>query len=310
MSRSDIVNELFKPARKNFPRRKVVLKGIDDLVELDLMDMQQIAKENEGFRYVLVVINCFSKKGYTVPLKNKTAAAVAEATKTILDRNKLKFKNAHTDMGTEFHGAFQKLMKDRGINHYFTYTENKASICERFIRTLKNKIYKSMALRANWRYIDKLDEITEKYNNTFHRTIKMAPNKVNRNNQKHLLETVFNYNRKIMIPKFSVGDYVRVSKPKFVFSRGFHPSWSSELFIVHSINVKYPVTYKLSNYDGSEIIKGAFYEHELQKTKNNDVWLVEKVLKKKGNKVLVRWYGFGSEHDTWEKETDVFDAES
>lgn len=310
MSRSDIVNELFKPARKNFERRKIVVKSIDDLLELDLMDMQQISKENDSYRYILAGINCFSKKGFAIPIKNKTAATVAEATKQLLALSKTNFKNVHTDKGSEFRGAFQKLMTDTGQNHYFSHSEMKAAICERFIRTLKQRIYKKMALRGNWRYIDVLDDIVKDYNNTKHRTIKMAPNEVNKKNEKRLLNTVFNYKRPVVKTKFKVGDTVRVSKKNFVFQKGYFPSWSTELFIVHKVNPKYPPTYILSNFDGSEVIQGQFYEFELQKTKNKDLYLVERVLKKKGNKVFVKWAGFSDQYNSWVDADEVFDAEN
>lgn len=311
MSRSDIVHELFKPARKNFKRRKVILKSINDLLQLDLMDMQQIAKDNDSYRYVLVGINCFSKKGFAIPIKNKKAVTVAEATEKLLRDSKTKFKHAQTDMGTEFQGAFQNLMKQKGIKYYNTFnSETKASIAERFIRTLKQMIYKSMALRGTWRYVDHLDDLVKLYNNKYHRTIGMKPNQVNGKNSKHLLSTVYNYHRKVMKPKFSIGDFVRVSKPQYIFSKGYHPSWSSELFRIVDINPKDPVVYRLSNYDGTELIRGTFYEPELQKTLNKDLWLVEKILKKRGNQALVRWSGFGEEHDSWVKLSEISNAEA
>lgn len=309
MSRSDIVRELHKPARRNFARRRVILKGIDDLVQFDLCEFQTLAKENDSYRYILTGINCFSKMGFAVPVKNKTAKEIALATEKILKQSKYRFKFCQTDQGNEFKGAFTDLMKKYNIHHYHSYSELKASICERFNRTLKNKIYFSMSLRGSLRYIDHLTEIVNKYNNTFHRTIKMKPRDVNKRNEKLLLNTVYNYKRPLMKPKFSVGDYVRVSKTRYVFTRGFHPSWSAELFRIHSINRKYPITYRLTDYYGKEIIKGAFYEMELQKTRNKNLHLVEKILKRRGNKVLVRWFGYGEESDSWEKASDILEAE-
>lgn len=166
-----------------------------------------------------------------------------------------------------------------------------------------------MSMRGSLRYIDHLDDIVKKYNNTYHRTIKMKPVQVNKRNEQLLLNTVYNYKRPLMKPKFSIGDYVRVSKTRYVFTRGFHPSWSAELFRVHSINRKYPVTYRLTDYYGKEVIEGAFYEAELQKTRNKNLHLVEKILKRRGNKVLVRWFGYGEENDSWEKASDVLEAE-
>lgn len=128
MSRSDIVHELYKPARKNFPRRKTVLKGINDLIQFDLMEMQQLAKENSNYRYILAGINCFRKKGFAEPIKNKQASTTAQASEKILNESQLNFQHCQTDLGSEFKGDFAKLMQKRHINHYSTNSETKASI--------------------------------------------------------------------------------------------------------------------------------------------------------------------------------------
>lgn len=235
---------------------------------------------------------------------------VAEAAKKILDESNAQFKLCQVDMGSEFKGPFKRLMESRNIHCYSTYSDLKASIIERLNKTFKNRIYKRMALRGSLRYIDVLPDIVSKYNDTYHRTIKMKPNQVNTRNEKLLLETVYNYPRPLKQPKFSLGDYVRISNKRHVFSRGFHPSFTPELFRIHAINPKYPVTYKLSDYYGEEIIKGSFYEEELQKTKNHDVFLVEKILRRRGNKVLIRWLGYGPEHDTWEEASNFLNAEN
>lgn len=310
VGRSDIVNELFKPVRRNFPRRRVELRSIDDLLQVDLAEVQKIASVNDSNRYILVAINCFSKKGYARPIRNKKATTVAEATANILDEANVAFKHCQTDQGSEFQGAFKKLLADRNIKHYHTFTGLKASICERFIRTLKQNLYRRMALRGSNRYIDILDEVLAAYNNRKHRTIKMSPNQVSRRNEKMLRETVYANYRPIVKAKYSIGDMVRVSKTKYIFDRGFHPSWTTQLYRIQRVNHKHPVTYTLSNFNGSEMVEGTFYEQELQRTKNPDVYLVEKIIRKRGNLVLVRWDGYSSEFDTWEKASSIYDVRS
>jgi hypothetical protein len=132
MSRRDIIEELFKPSRRRgYPRRKIVLKGIDDVIMFDLADFQSLAKENSGHRYLLVGINGFTKQGYAKPIKDKKAATVANAAEQILDESGVNFKLCNSDEGSEFKGQFQTLLKDRNIRYYNTYSEIKSSIVER-----------------------------------------------------------------------------------------------------------------------------------------------------------------------------------
>lgn len=183
----------------------------------------------------------------------------------------------------------------------------KASIVERFNRTLKSKIYKEMALRGNYNYTEILDEILNNYNNKVHSTTGLAPLKVNKNNEKMLLETVYNYKRPFVQPKFNVGDFVRVSKIKYIFSKGYHPNWSIEVFKVHKINRKSPCVYILSSLDGKEILDGSFNELELQKTNLESFYLVEKVLKKQNGKAFVKWFGFDNSHNSWVDASTITD---
>lgn len=308
--RDHIVQELFKPARRRFPRRKVVLKSINDLLQADLGDFQRLKSHNSGYRYLLVVINAFSKKVYVRPLKNKTAKATAEAMESILKEAKTKFRLAHTDEGTEFTKSFTQVLEKHGIKHYHTYTGLKASICERVIRTLKSKLYIAMAKTGSQRWIDLLDDIVDEYNNTKHRTIKITPNQVNKSNEKHILETVYNNNkREIAKPRFAKGNQVRVSKKKFVFSRGFYPTWSEQIYIINAINKKYPITYTLSTLDNQQV-EGTFYDEELQLVKNPDVLLIDKVLQTKGRMIKVRWTGYGPSFDSWIKKSELYDAKN
>lgn len=306
--RADIVEELFRPTRRRFPRRRVVLRGLSDLVQADLAEFQTLSRDNGGNRYLLVIINCFSKKAFAMPIKNKTSETVASAMEKLLDKAKTPFKLCQTDDGSEFKGDFARLLKNRNIHHYKTYTGIKASIVERLIRTLKHAIYKRMALTGSNRYIDFLDEILSDYNKRIHSTTKLAPNKVTKKHEKLLLETVYNYNRPRVKPKFKVDDVVRVSKTKFVFSKGYHPSWSTQLYRIKHINNKKPVTYTLTNHSRTADIDGSFYQEELQKTKNDDVFLVEKIVGRRGKFVRVRYTDYPPEDDTWELASSIYDV--
>ena len=152
---------------------------------------------------------------------------------------------------------------------------------ERLIRTLKNKIYKYMTTISKNVYIDKLDDIVDEYKNTYHKTMKMKPVDVEDNTYIDFEKEVNDKNS-----KFKVGDYVRISKYKNIFAKGYMPNWSEEGFIISKIYNTVPWTYVINDLNGEEII-GTFYEEELQKT-NQKEFRIEKVLKKKNDKLYVK----------------------
>lgn len=301
------MEELHKPARKNYPRRRVILRGLNDLFQADLVEMIPYEKSNRGYRYILVVINAFSKYVWAVPVKRKTGEEVGKAMRTVLISLKTPPKNVQTDMGKEFYNKdFQTLMKKYGINHYSTFSNLKGSIVERCNRTLKNIMWKEFSLRGSYRWLDLLPMIVKQYNATKHSTTGLKPIDVNTRNATRLLRTVYS-NVKTVDPKkqkFRVGDRVRVSKHRAAFAKGYTPSWSNEVFKIRKVHQTNPRSYLLEDESGQEI-KGGFYEEELQKTKYPDIFLVEKVLRKKGNQLYVKWLGLDSTHNSWIRNTDI-----
>ena len=161
----------------------------------------------------------------------------------------------------------------------------KSVVPERFIRTLKTKIYKYMTPVSKNVYIDKLDDMVSEYNNTYHRIIKMKPVDVEDNTHIDFEEEVNDKD-----PKFKFGDHVRISKYKNIFAKGYTPNWSEEVFAVSKIKNTVPWTYVINDLNGEEII-GTFYEKELQKT-NQQEFRIEKVIKRKGDKLYVKWKGY------------------
>lgn len=124
--KSLIVSELHKPARKNYPRRQTVIKGLNDLYQADLVEMIPHSKTNGGFKYILTLIDCFTKVAYALPLKNKTGITVSEAMKTLIKTNNLQITHLQTDNGKEyFNKWFSNLMSQKNINHYSTFSEKK-----------------------------------------------------------------------------------------------------------------------------------------------------------------------------------------
>lgn len=302
-----VVSELHKPTRKRFRRRRVIIKGLNDLIQADLVEMIPYAKINKGYRYILVVINVFSKFVWALPVKRKTGKDVANAMKKILSQMKPTPKNLQTDNGKEFYNSdFQVLMKSNGINHYSTFSNLKASIVERVNRTLKNMMWKEFSLQGSYKWLSLLPKIVKEYNNKKHSTTGMKPNEVNSRNAETLLNTVYSH-LKMTDPrgtKFKLGDFVRISKYREAFAKGYTPNWSNEVFKIRKVNITNPATYLLEDQTGQEI-SGAFYTEELQKTNYPDVYLVEKILKRKGDKLLVKWLGLDNRHNSWLHKNDL-----
>ena len=154
---------------------------------------------------------------------------------------------------------------------YSTFNEGKSVVAERFIRTSKNKIFKHMTAISKNVYFDVLDDIVNKYNNTVHKTIKM---KLIDLTDVSFVE--YNEESNKRDPKFKVGDHVRISKYKNIFSKGYAPNWLEEVFVINKINNTVPWTDVINNLNSDEIT-GSFYEKELQKT-NKKEFRIEKIL--------------------------------
>lgn len=306
--RKTIALELHKPARRNFVRRAVELKGLYDLYQADLVEMISYSRMNKGYKYMMTVINAFSKFAFAVPLKTKTGKEVAHALEPILAANRMKY--LQTDNGKEYYNRYvQSLLKKYNVKHYSTYSEKKASIVERFNRTLKTHMYRAFSEQGHYRWLDILPILVKSYNDTVHRTIGMKPNQVNDSNEHLVLKRIRKNTAPKHVakkaPKFKAGDRVRISKHKMTFAKGYMPNWTNEIFTVHQVQSNtIPVTYLLKDHTG-EVLKGGFYEHEISKSKVGDVYLVEKILQRKGDRLRVRWHGFDGKHDAWIHKKDL-----
>ena len=175
--------------------------------------------------------------------------------------------------------------KDNAIEMHSTHNEGKSVFTERFIRTSKNKINKYMTAISGDVYIDKLDDIVNEYNNTYHRTIKMKPVDV-----KHYISNVSSKEVNDKDSKFKVSDRVRISKYKNTFAKRYTPNWSEEVFVIRKVKNTVPWTYVANDANGDEIIR-TFYEKELQKT-NQKEFRIEKFIKRKGDKLSVKWKSY------------------
>lgn len=166
-------------------------------------------------------------------------------------------------------------------------------------------MWKEFNYQGYYKWLDILPITVELYNNKKHRTIDMKPADVAKKDEKHLLKTVYSH-IKMAEPKrkFKVGDNVRISKIRGVFDKKYKSNWSTEIFQVKKVQLTNPTTYLMTDASNSDVL-GEFYEKQLQKVKYPDAYLVEKIIKKKGDKVLVKWLGFSDKHNSWIRKNNV-----
>ena len=294
-----LADELHKLIIRKLKKRKVYSAFKDNIWGVVLADMQLLSTFNRGFRFLLCVIDIFSKYAWVIPLKDKQGISIVNVFKQILKVSNRKPNKIWVDKGSEFcNNSFKKWLKDNDIEMYSTNNEEKSVIAEEFIRTLKNKIYKYMTSISKNVYIDKLDDIVKKYNNTYHTSIKMKPVDVKDN-------TYINFKKEIndKNPKFKVGDHVRISKYKNIFAKGYMPNWSEEIFVISKIKNTVPWTYVLNDLNGEEIM-GTFHENELQGTKQNK-FKIEKIIKRKGDKLYVKRKVYNNLFKSWIDKKDI-----
>ena len=185
----------------------------------------------------------FSRYAWVVGLKDKKGVGIVNRFQKILNSSKRKPNKIWVDHGSEFYNnVFKTFLKNNDIEMYSTHNEGKSVVAERFIRTLQNKIYKHMTTVGKNVYFDVLEDIVNKYNNTYHNSIKMKPEDVT---DIVFVECNEDFNKKD--PKFKICDHVRISKYKNIFAKGYKPNWSEELFVIKKIKNTVLWTYVISD---------------------------------------------------------------
>ena len=277
----DLGYTLHKPRRRRFSTLPVLVLNVDQQWVVDLVEVQNISKYNKGMRYLLMVIDAFSKYAWVEPIKTETGKAVTEAFEKILKRAKSrKPVNLQTDDGKEFYNStFAALMKQKDIHHFSTNGDTKASIVERFNRTFKERLYRYFTVKNTLGYLPVLPDLVKGYNASYHRTIgeevwdRMYGKRLPKKTQKGALK---------------VTDSVRLNKKFRQFKKGYLPGWTEEVFVVQRVIPGVVPTYKFEELDGT-LLKGTFYEQDLQKVNlsKDDLFRVDKVVKRKENKVFL-----------------------
>ena len=289
----DLSNELNKPTTNKFPRQKVIVNYINEIHSTDLIDMSQCSKINKGYKYIFTNIDIFSKYADAFPLKNKKIQDIKPCFEKIFKKNKPKFIWSHKEPAF-LSKEMQQFFKNNNVKIYHTNSHLKAVVIERFNRSLRELMMKEFVKNNNTIWYNILPKLIQIYNNRYHSTIKMKPIEVNKNNEKYIKENIYTYDKTTKIPRFKIGDLVRISlKRRPIFDKpSGNIKWTEELFKIHSINKSNVITYKIKDLNG-EIIEGIFYERELQKTKNtSQVYIIEKIIRKNKNKYLVKWRGY------------------
>ena len=301
-----------KEEKTKFLRRRVVAPFVDYQWDVDTADMRRY--EDQKYKYFLLAVDIMSKYVWTVPLRTKTAAEIVKAFQTIFKQGR-KPTRIRTDKGSEYvNKDVRKYLKDEKIIHFVTQNIVKASLAERAIKTIKSRIAHLMTHKQSHQWVEALPKLTSSYNKTYHRSIKRSPASVKASDHVELWKDLYESERQTQTSRsqsyrFKVGDIVRVSFLRRQFQRQYDERWSRDLFVVTERFMKEGIPqYKLKDYDG-EIITETFYQKQLSRAYEQEMYLIEKVLKsrnKAGQKeYLVRWKGWAPKYDSWVSETDV-----
>ena len=302
----NLSNELNKPTIQKFERKKVIVNHINKIHSTDLVDMSQYSKINKGYKYIFTNIDVFSKIAYAFPLKSKKIGDIKPCFEKIFKSNIPKYIWADRE-SSFLSKEMQKFFNNNNVKIYHTNSHLKAVVIERFNRNLRELMMKEFVKNNNTVWYNILPKLIKIYFNRYHSTIKMKPVEVDKNNEKYMKENIYTYYKTTKIPRFKVGDLVRISLKRRPISD--KPSgnikWSEELFKIHLINISNVITYKIKNLN-DEIIDGIFYERELQKTKNtSEVYIIEKIIRKNKNKYLVKWRSYSDDFNSWINENDI-----
>jgi Integrase core domain/Chromo (CHRromatin Organisation MOdifier) domain len=307
---------LHKPARRKFTRNRIIVERYNEQWQADLVDMQEFAKANGGYRYILTVVDILSKYAYAVPLKNKKGETIKEAfVKLFKDHRPEKLQ---TDQGTEFVNQVLKPYLKK-LNICFFTTKNveiKCAVVERFNRTLKSRMFKYFTSKGHRKYIEILPQLMTAYNGSIHSTTKMRPCDVNETNEKVAFRNTYGVKTmrdllksQCKKPKLVAGEKVRIKHKFNPFDKGYYPNWTDHIYNVEKVIKGIKPLYKITSYDGQTVDK-RFYPEELQKV-SESIYRVEKVLKKRTvngrPECFVKWLNYPASYNSWIPEADVQD---
>ena len=302
-------------ALKRYKMRKYYVNDIDEQWQMDLADMAQTQRDNDGYRYILTCIDILSRFGWARPLKTKQGQEVAKAIEDIFQTSERVPKRIQSDLGKEFYNpSVKQLLEKYEVELFSVKSPVKAAMVERWNRTIKSKLWKYFTSRNTYRWLEVLPKIVQSYNHSKHRVIAMKPADVNKDNAAVVWERLYGNDPRNKKTRLDVkeGDLVRISKIKGQFEKGYLPNWSREEFFVDKIHSKFlPSMVTLKDHKG-EAIEGNFYKDEIQRIErdeSDDVYDVEKVIRQKRRNgqiwYLVKWLGYDDSFNSWVRKSDI-----
>nr|CAD2195759.1 unnamed protein product [Meloidogyne enterolobii] len=294
---------IMRPKRVRFSRSRTVAAGFMTDLQVDLADMQALSRHNKGNRYILVGVDVLSKRLFTTPLMTKNAEEMLKAFKNLIYKMPMKPHRIFSDKGTEFKNKHLKeLFEKEDIEKYeANHSKVKASIAERAIRNLKQRLYRYFAQKQTLKWIDVLEKIVHGINHSVSRVHGLRPIDVNFKNAQTVWKKIYgniSSGVKNIKSKYNKGDYVRLSRDKGHFEKGYLPNWGDEILQVDDVkSTQSPITYKIRDDKGDKF-KGSFYREELTRVRKDDEteYRIEKILRKRkrdGTKeFLVKFIGY------------------
>jgi len=298
---------LHKPVRHNFKRNRVLASRPNEHWQADLVDMQAYSKDNDGYKYILMIIDVFSKMLQAIPLKTKNANEMKSAFIKAFQDQSPDF--LFTEEGSEFTNTIvRSYFEEMEVHHLVAQNkETKAAVVERVNRTIKSRMFKYFTSLGKHKWLDVLPQLVTAYNHSYHRSIKMRPVDVSLSNVKKVFQNLYGCRNEIeylqtskKAPKAKPGDFVRIKYKYNTFDKGYYPYWRDKVFTIKSVNTSTSKpTYTLVY--GNQTLKKRFYEEEIQPIPYPEKWRIEKIIRRdrRNHRLLIRWKDYGPEDDSW-----------
>lgn len=305
---------LHQPRKKKFKTNRIFVTDAFEQWQVDLVDLSSLKNHNDGTTFLLTAIDVLTKKAFVRKLKSKSTSDVRDAFLDIFHETKGQTpQKIQSDSGNEFKNHVSALFRKKNI-HFFV-TRNPyfhCAVIERFNRSLKTKMFKYFTYKNTYRYVDVLDNLVFSYNKTKNSATKFAPDAINSKNKLQVWRNLYmgegRYKKLNFTPEvrqtLRVGDYVRLSKEKTTFEKGYTNNWTKEIFQISGIKRRVRPMFEIIDVSGERIL-GNFYQEELQKVNidKNTLYKIEKIIQTKGRgknkKYFVKWLNYTEKFNSW-----------